>query len=276
MFDTLELMKKVYSFLALVSKLKKGYHGYNSDLTNLFNISQYIFELEQNLKSRELENITIVDKEIKYIHTVSTEVKNEAIRSMREGMKNKQQSTVATSLQVFFNFNILSEMINDTLTHHNNLVSTCVNSVFSQKPTKSTESTFKTQFLVSLKSMLSDIETYYLQIHHLDMVVKKKRDTLSQREFSTVLIEKGNENFLETFWKFVQKLIGDSMKKVIDNQILKDIFINEYPQVKSMVKAFFSSLINQLPTVELRYVVFLIFSIYKSINIEINLGSLPC
>lgn len=45
MFETTELMKKVYSFLSLVSKLKKGYNGYSSDQTNLLNVSLYIYEL---------------------------------------------------------------------------------------------------------------------------------------------------------------------------------------------------------------------------------------
>ncbi|KAG2382546.1 hypothetical protein C9374_005126 [Naegleria lovaniensis] len=247
-FETIELLRKVYTFLSLVSKLRKSYNGYSSEQTNLFNVSQYIYDLEQIIKSKELEKITLVEKEVPYVKEVSIEVKNEAMKSIKEGMKNKQQSFVATGLQVFFNFGILSETVSEIVEHQLHTAVSGIKSTLNQKITKTNEG-FKTQYLVQLKSMLFDLETNFAQVHHLDMVVKKKRDTLTQIEFSSILRECGNDNFLESFWKSIAEAFEETIKRTLNsnNQIIKDILLNEYPQFKSMMKEFSNSISNYLP-----------------------------
>ena len=185
----------------------------------------------------------MVDQEISFINSTSQEIKNEALKSIKEGMKNKQQSTVATALQVFFNFNILPAMVSNVVTHCLNSVQTTISNVLNSKQ----QLKDKTQFLVQLKSMLFDLETLYLQVHHLDMVIKKKRDTLSQVEFSTVLKETGDDGFLEEFWRSLIKLFDGTLKtSTKNNQSLKDIIVSEYPQVKNMIKEFANSLSSNL------------------------------
>ncbi|KAL9654509.1 hypothetical protein ABK040_010529 [Willaertia magna] len=271
MYETLELLRKIYKFLLLVIKVKKNYHGFLNSETNIPNSSSAIYELEQMIKSNELSNISIIEKEIFYITQISQELKIESLKSMKEGMKNKQQLLMSNALQVYFNFNQLNEMILNLLLNFKNLMKSCIKNGLdpklsylsqhsshglSQSLSQSTlqpitlqnnnnNNDFKTLYLVQLKTMLLELESIYIQIYHLDLVIKKKRDVLTQIEFINIL---ENKNFLMNFWIDLKNEFCDIFKSTLKNNTqVREIFILEFPHIKQIFKEFSNAFIGYLP-----------------------------
>uniref|UniRef100_A0A7S1KQ19 Conserved oligomeric Golgi complex subunit 5 helical domain-containing protein n=1 Tax=Percolomonas cosmopolitus TaxID=63605 RepID=A0A7S1KQ19_9EUKA len=233
--------------------------------------------LELYDERHELHGIHVVQESVQRVKRLQEQLKKEAQEQLMNALKQRQHMGISEALQIFYEMrtlraevtSLVAHAIQDTKTVLQNGLDpakgddiTDSSSSFTQRfarhrsgrtssgggnPTGSSSSfdmfsnEAKTEYLFRVKEMFSNIHSLYMDIWHLNHMLRKKKCPDTQLSYEQIVIreEISRESVLENYWSSMTRIVTQEILTAINNiQFVKTIFTQEYPQILELFTEF--------------------------------------
>lgn len=264
--ETCDMLRQVIREMYLSRRLCLQVSAGSKDATKA---AQSLSELEYlSSNGLDLTGISVLEGERKFIVQARLEVQGMAEKMLQEAMLVQNQSQVATSLQIFFNLNLLAtttdKFINNTI--HN--IQTTVRSTLDVSSAGSNNdkrggpgrvsgmavvggnsAMMRASLWTNLEKLADDVYTAYTQILLLQKVLARKKDPVTQVLFLHHLRETKGDAYgrlTEDFWQAFTKALKKDMVKSSEVSILvKQALESEYPKLLRLFLDLYSRIQSQ-------------------------------
>ncbi|KAF7321504.1 ACT domain-containing protein [Mycena kentingensis (nom. inval.)] len=230
-----------------------------------------------------LRSVNVVAAHVAFIEEARTKVTNEMESMVLTGLKDLNQSLLASSLQTAFNLRVLPELVQNLILDLSKAVEERIQSAFDltqisrdassskdsasssnvpQSPSTSYKSRVRTEpttytapqwaaaLWARLESLIDDMADCCVKVYTLEKVLKLKRDTVSQVIFLDEAMKLLENRPSATFWT----ALGRSLEKTARDASRSSAFIQQtlgtgYPRLLRLFHRFFSKIAVNTDTI---------------------------
>lgn len=200
----------------------------------------------------DLTGIDCVDEDAKFIKETTSTIYNQAESALRNGLESLSQADVGSSLQVFYNLERLSEVV-EFFTRE--FANTAVKAFKTALDVRKTGAGFVSGNKASdilwerLAEAMDSFKKVAVQMWHLQRVLAKKRDPLKHEVFLDVVISQSSKQLpLHHFWGLVIAGIGDCFTAAYQTPrggSMRDILVASYPKLSVMLDDIASKIMKE-------------------------------
>ncbi|KAF6031066.1 COG5 [Bugula neritina] len=258
--ETCDMLRRVIRILYLTKRLKVQQQGGVREITKT---AQSLSELRMLSEGVDLSGIEVLENDKRIISQVRVEVESQAQKMLHLGMTNLNQNQAGTALQVFYNLNLLTRTVDDLMTEYESKIETSIDQTVDQQKLSANNETalasgpgrvnlpvnsalFRANLWTAMEKLMESIYSSCAQIHHLQRVLTKKRDPVTQVCFINEYVKSSDSKLLNRHWKSInmllqKKLISASNKSNLIRQALE----GEFPKLLRLLSDLWTRL-NQL------------------------------
>eukprot|EP00741_Cyanophora_paradoxa_P018990 tig00021108_g18333.t1 len=245
-----QLLRRVHRFLQLISSLRTHLYGSVPDLAKA---AQAVYELECELKERDLSGVQVVEDEAAWVAQAGAKVRSDAERILAKGLEELSQAELGSALQIFYNVRGLQERVGGVVARITDQLAHAVHSALDpqslaedargagQTPTGPGQraqsqpargGAWRAALWARLESMLEFAQTCCMQVWQLQKVLAKKRDPVTRACFLEELVGPGERTIAQTFWSSMTDIFRDEFEGACkSSQMLQDALVAEYPKL---------------------------------------------
>uniref|UniRef100_T1IMS2 Conserved oligomeric Golgi complex subunit 5 n=1 Tax=Strigamia maritima TaxID=126957 RepID=T1IMS2_STRMM len=241
-----DLLRQIVRVIYLTKRLHGQLQAGPQEITK---VAQSLSELDCILKTGNLDGMEAIEKEQQLIRQSRKEVERQAELMLNRGIETPNQSQIAIALQVFHNLGLLERTVRKTIENLQNQLTDAVKDALSLRnlseskafkggpgrsslPSVGSTVAFRANLWTNMEKLTNQIYLCCSRALHLQKVLVKKRDPLSQICFMEELINVGGDNILPVFWQFVTRILKEEFNNAaIESTAIKQAFEGEYPKL---------------------------------------------
>lgn len=209
------LIRKLLRFLLHARKLRTQMEAPTKDFSKAAHTLQ---ELEAVLQEGGLERVDVMRAEVAWIRETGARVRRQAEDDLRSGVKQGNQISLNTALQVFFNLQCLWPQLRRMLTE--------LLDEFSSAALPGGAG-FQQALEVNLQVLVAQTQ----RVHMLDEMIRTKTDPITQRPFSTALEEGKVESLTVLLWSELTASLKSKLARVSQDRNSRRALVAECPRV---------------------------------------------
>ncbi|CAO2586083.1 Conserved oligomeric Golgi complex subunit 5, partial [Lemmus lemmus] len=199
----------------------------------------------------DLSGIEVIENDLLFIARARLEVENQAKRLLEQGVETQNPAQVGTALQVFHNLGTLKDTVTNVVDGYCASLEDSINSALDVKvltqpsqsavrggpgratmPTPGNTAAFRASLWTNMEKLMDHICAAYGQVQHLQKVLTKKRDPVSQICFIEEIVKDGQPEILYMFWSAVTQALTSHFHAATNSSMfLKQAFEGEYPKL---------------------------------------------
>ncbi|RWS25314.1 hypothetical protein B4U80_06173, partial [Leptotrombidium deliense] len=185
-------------------------------------------------------------KDIKFANEWKEKILKYCNELLVSSLQKLDQNLISVALQVFHNFDLLSEKVDFIISEKNNILMNRIKEAFDAQHlsqskqsgpggvvisiTVSQSNQFKTKLWLGIESLMEFLCVCFSQLNALFKVLKKKRDASNRFTFSTVACSE-NINLITLLEKTNQTLFEQMNKAVLECGTVKQALEMEFPKL---------------------------------------------
>ncbi|XP_041513912.1 conserved oligomeric Golgi complex subunit 5 isoform X1 [Microtus oregoni] len=199
----------------------------------------------------DLSGIEVIENDLLFIGRARLEVENQAKRLLEHGVDTQNPAQVGTALQVFHNLGTLKDTVTNVVDGYCASLEDSINNALDVKvltqpsqsavrggpgratmPTPGNTAAFRASLWTNMEKLMDHICAACGQVQHLQKVLTKKRDPVSQICFIEEIVKDGQPEILYMFWSTVTQALTSHFHAATNSSMfLKQAFEGEYPKL---------------------------------------------
>ena len=240
-----ETLRGVVKVLKLTSKLRECYGGGDDetrsrDASELSKAAKLLGEVKLTLKSagRDFDGVDVVDEQMVFIQDCSVAVSREANEALDRGMETASQADVGAALQVHYNLNELSAVVDARVASYTNAAVDAVKDAVDAEsvgktatgasgdgarrgsrglvaPPSGAEHAWEDALWRRVDVAMETVQENDMAVWHLQRVLAKKRDPLTQTLFLDEVVGKtaSTQALCDRFWAVFAKGVSEHLSR---------------------------------------------------------------
>jgi len=250
---TCEYLRRIIRVLYLSKRLQLQLKGGNREITKA---AQSLHELDYVTENIDLSGIQIVEQDLIAIKEARVEVEKQAKQMLHTGLNTQNQGMIGTALQVFYNLNMLTTQVNETIDKETStlvkLIRTCLDTSSNREvgsqmvgpgrvsmPTPGNTTSWRKQLWENMEKLMSQLVELCQKILTLEKVLSKKRDTVSHTTFIEMFSQDGCSRIFKEFWHTICSTLRSEFDKATHNSThLQQAFEGEFPKLLHIFNEF--------------------------------------
>ncbi|CAG8434805.1 11763_t:CDS:10 [Ambispora gerdemannii] len=263
----IELLRRVYTFMDIVTRLEIQLA--EIDNINSATMAQYeliaiiIGELEVLLKDADFEGIEIVEDQLPYIDQIKERVRDEAVDMLHNGIKNKDETKIASSLRILHSIYELTDRVakfsddileNLSLTIHNGLDVVAIQKEVrdagtGQKamrrlgvdPISGMATLWTAAIWKRMEIIMNEIGDSCSKIYILERVLANEKDMTNQISFLDEVSKILDSGLVQHFWKILSVNFEKELKESSrGSSYIQQTLVGGYPKLLCLFQDFFA------------------------------------
>lgn len=261
---TVDILRHLIHRLRVVQRLHTQIASGGSGILELAKSAKLIAEIQRCDDELDLSGIALVDAEAPFLKQATTRVQTQAQTALHDGLNSLSQADVGSALQIFYNLEQLPAAVSLVTTE---LTSNCESAFAAALDSRKlaakagssgggggvfTSGSLTEAMWTQLAQAMDIIRSAAAQVWHLQRVLAKKKDPLTQDVFLDTLLaavpftitkqQKQQPMLpLDTFWSAVSGAVGKCFSSAFtaprggSGFTIREALVNSYPKLAALL-----------------------------------------
>eukprot|EP00118_Oscarella_pearsei_P006868 m.32054 g.32054 ORF g.32054 m.32054 type:complete len:832 (+) comp31589_c0_seq8:1605-4100(+) len=259
-----DLLRKVIRVIYLVKRLHTLLQGGSRELAKA---AQSLYELLELFNDSDLKGIQVVERDRVWVGKAQDEIEKQAQAMLISGLESQNPTQLGVALQVYYNLeclgvrmervrrlwvNRLQDSVRKALDPSQITQAKTPGGTFGpgrvDMPALGSSAQWRANLWTRMEQMTNSIDAAFGQVYHLQKVIAKKRDPVTQIAFAEELCK--DRSTLDVFWESVLVLVEEELSVAAHaSTFIKQAFESEYPKLLRLFNDLGSRLSQRQPII---------------------------